>query len=192
MVLLEKADVREHFDRIANVYEPRKKQFYLNIIRSEVRKLHGDRAVDLGCGSGLALTWLEAVEKVGIDLSSRLLKFGRSRGECVVGDIEESPFKAATFDLILCLDVLEHLPTLKVIQEAHRLLSKNGTFLLAAANSKYAPLLNILEKFKLKMPEGPTTWWAKRQIQNALNQAGFAFHRESRLFFMDFYRCTKS
>jgi SAM-dependent methyltransferase len=68
--------------------------------------------LDAGCGSGRNLVELSAFGRVvGLEPSSRGAEVARARGvgEVVVAEIETMPFDASCFDLIACLDVLEHI-----------------------------------------------------------------------------------
>jgi SAM-dependent methyltransferase len=107
------------------------------IVRSEVDRLKlpaGAYVLDAGCGSGRELQDLAAYGSVyGVELDPDAAAYAAARGlgEVRVGKVEELPWDAAMFDLITCLDVLEHLP------EDHRALlelrrvSKPGGWLLA-------------------------------------------------------------
>ena len=71
------------------------------------------RILDAGCGSGRTLEDLVAYGEVsGIEISPEAAEVARGRdcGEVFVGRLEQLPWEADTFDLITCLDVLEHVP----------------------------------------------------------------------------------
>jgi SAM-dependent methyltransferase len=86
------------------------------IIRAELDRLplgSDPRILDAGCGSGRTLQELVDYGTVsGIELSEDAAEVARGRGlgEVVVGRLEELPFAAESFDLITCLDVIEHTP----------------------------------------------------------------------------------
>jgi ubiquinone/menaquinone biosynthesis C-methylase UbiE len=86
------------------------------IIRVELDRLRlpaGAAVLDAGCGSGRQLQELERYGEVhGIDVNAQAADMARSRGhgEVVWGPLEQLPWPDAKFDLITCLDVLEHLP----------------------------------------------------------------------------------
>jgi len=86
------------------------------IIRAELDRLPlrpGARVLDAGCGSGRTMVDLRRYgEVVGIELSEDAAEIARERdcGEVVIGRIEQLPFEDGTFDLITCLDVIEHTP----------------------------------------------------------------------------------
>jgi SAM-dependent methyltransferase len=71
------------------------------------------RLLDAGCGSGRTLDELSRYGRVsGIDLSPEAVASARRRGhdDVRVARVEQLPFDDATFDLVTCLDVVEHTP----------------------------------------------------------------------------------
>jgi ubiquinone/menaquinone biosynthesis C-methylase UbiE len=87
------------------------------VIRAELDRLPlpaGAHVLDAGCGSGRTLVELVRYggEVSGIELDTGAAELARRRGlgEVQVGRLEELPWDDATFDLITCLDVIEHVP----------------------------------------------------------------------------------
>ena len=86
------------------------------IIRAELDRLGvaaDARVLDAGCGSGRTMQELADYGQVsGIELDPAAAGLARDRnvGEVQVGRLEELPWDDATFDLITCLDVIEHVP----------------------------------------------------------------------------------
>jgi SAM-dependent methyltransferase len=86
------------------------------IIRAELDQLplpvHAS-VLDAGCGSGRTLQELVDYGEVqGIELNEQAGELARARGhgEVRIGRLEELPWASGTFDLITCLDVIEHTP----------------------------------------------------------------------------------
>jgi len=73
---------------------------------------NGVRSVlDLGCGDGTLLGAMdETLFKVGIDISHTALRLVK-RGHPILASSEALPFKQGAFDLLMCTEVLEHLPS---------------------------------------------------------------------------------
>ena len=86
------------------------------IIRAELDRLSlpaGGRVLDAGCGSGRTMQELVDYGRVsGLELNADAAALARDRGlgEVMIGRLEELPWEDGTFDLITCLDVIEHVP----------------------------------------------------------------------------------
>ena len=106
------------------------------IIRTELDRLPlpaDARLLDAGCGSGRTLEELvDYGEVYGIELDPEAAEVARSRGVGQVerGRLEELPWEDATFDLITCLDVIEHTPDDRVTLRELRRVCKPGGWLL--------------------------------------------------------------
>jgi SAM-dependent methyltransferase len=106
------------------------------IIRAELDRLPlpaSARVLDAGCGSGRTLDELSPYGEVfGIELDPGAADVARARGrgEVVVGRLEELPWEDGSFDLITCLDVIEHTPDDRVTLSELRRVSRPGGYLL--------------------------------------------------------------
>lgn len=90
-------------------------------LRAAIGSLHlqpGMRVLDAGCGTGEALHWLaEAVGPggtvVGIDLAAAHVATARAsappRTLVLQGDLRQTPLPGASFDLIWCVNTINHL-----------------------------------------------------------------------------------
>jgi SAM-dependent methyltransferase len=106
------------------------------IIRAELDNLPlpaGAQVLDAGCGSGRTLQELASYGEVhGIELSPEAAAIARGRelGDVRVGRLEELPWDDATFDLVTCLDVIEHTPDDRATLRELRRVTKPGGWLL--------------------------------------------------------------
>ena len=82
--------------------------------------------LDAGCGDGFIINSLpQELYSVGLDLSTEALKHV-IRKKCL-GSITNLPFPDSSFDLVMCNDVIEHLPEplmLQALKELSRVASK--------------------------------------------------------------------
>lgn len=77
----------------------------IELIPSDVQTI-----LDVGCGNGTFLNVLpNKYQAVGLDSSQEALKYVKTKA--IHGDIAALPFGSASFDLVTCLEVLEHLPS---------------------------------------------------------------------------------
>jgi SAM-dependent methyltransferase len=106
------------------------------IIGEELDKLPlpaGAHVLDAGCGSGRTLVELARYGTVsGIELHEEAAELARGRGPFDVrtGRLEELPWEAGSFDLITCLDVVEHTPDDVATFRELRRVSRPGGWLL--------------------------------------------------------------
>jgi SAM-dependent methyltransferase len=109
-----------------------------------------DRVLELGCGSGSTLAWLRQTRgvgtTVGIEIEPRVAEAARSKVDHVLNlDAEREPLPAelGRFDLMLCLDVLEHFrdpwKSLAELVAAHLL--PGGTVIASVPNVRHAGVI---------------------------------------------------
>jgi SAM-dependent methyltransferase len=98
---------------------------------------HGHRVLDLGCGAGHFLAWLErrdAFRLDGLDLSEASVRAARhltSGAEVVVGDAESLPYPDASFDRVVCNGSIHHMPHVEVaLRELYRVVVPGGRIVL--------------------------------------------------------------
>jgi ubiquinone/menaquinone biosynthesis C-methylase UbiE len=105
----------------------------------------GGRALDVGCGNGLAAVNLAkrrpGVRVVGVDLSDAMIELANQRGRGVpnvrfeVADAMALPFSDASFDLCVSIASVKHWPDQqKGVNELHRVLKRGGSAFVLEAN----------------------------------------------------------
>jgi SAM-dependent methyltransferase len=114
------------------------------LLRNELRGPR-PRVLDAGCGTGAGARWartrLGAATVVGVDVSSAALRLFRARAgvPALQADVLDLPFRATVFDLVVCHDLLQHLPTdvrdRRALAELRRVLRPGG-LLLVRSNSR--------------------------------------------------------
>ena len=99
----------------------------------------GGRALDLGCGMGEFLQVLEerGLAAFGVEGNADQARAIRERGLGVgLADLEAPlPFSDATFDLVTCLEVIEHVAQADgLMEEIRRVLKPGGHLVLSTPN----------------------------------------------------------
>lgn len=100
------------------------------------------KVLDIGCGTGNSLKWVKdncACEWIGgVELNPEAAAEARNKlDDLYEGNIEhiDLPIKPSTLDLILCLDILEHLINpWGVVSRLQKLLKPGGAFVVSLPN----------------------------------------------------------
>lgn len=105
------------------------------LIESLLKKTNlpkNSKILDVGCGSGHS----SSISKeyggyFGLDVSPKNLKMNELAKYKIVGDANNIPITACNFDLVLCLDILEHLnDDVGSIKESLRVLKEGGYLII--------------------------------------------------------------
>ena len=118
---------------------------YFDEVRGDIlsllpRKIN--RLLEIGCGSGNTLNYIKNKYRCdwtcGVELVHEVAEMARSKVDLVIeGDIEniDLPIEPASLDVILCLDVLEHLiDPWKVMSKLGVLLKSDGVIIASIPN----------------------------------------------------------
>lgn len=145
----ENENFKEFYQTVGSVY-PEESLVY-KTLRGKVRRqfilrhlnLFNGLLLDLGCNRGAYISDYKNGSAIGLDLSFPVLSRARKQlGNIFLqGDAQNPAIKNEGVDVILCSEVLEHLPDAqKVISEAHRILRPGGVLFLTTPNySKEKP-----------------------------------------------------
>jgi len=110
---------------------------YLNMVNKyfDVLNGKGKKALEIGCAYGYGLKLLETIgyDVYGIDFSEYAIKqakdFLGDSGYIAVADGRQLPFRDSQFDLVIAIDVLEHVYHAKqVVANCYRVLKSGGLF----------------------------------------------------------------
>lgn len=112
------------------------------------------RVLEIGCGSGATLGWLRrhkgASHTVGVEIFEAAAQSARAHADevyCLDFERAELPMECSQFDVILCLDVLEHMvnPWQVVDRLVSRHLAPGGTLIVSLPNVRhYSVVLPLL------------------------------------------------
>jgi len=105
------------------------------ITTSALNASRSDLILDLGAGTCWNAEWMQRLNlrPVSVDISFDMLRMGRDRllssgaARAVAGDLEQLPFRTASFDKAVCLNALHHVPRMDAaLKEVSRVLRPTG------------------------------------------------------------------
>lgn len=167
---------------------------HLNPVRFEffderVGEWKDKRVLDLGCGGGFVSEELarRGAQVVGVDPSDPLVSVARRHAQQSgfgidyrVGTGEQIPAADQSFDVVVCVDVLEHVADLeRVMREIHRVLKPGGLFLYDTINRtvfSFLWMIVALEWISGRIPRGTHDWRKfirPQELDSLLKLGGF-------------------
>ena len=153
----------------------------------------GDRVLDLGCGEGrhaISLHLETDAEVVGVDLSEADLATAKSRladnlatdgvyagsGSCSfeLGDATALSFADASFDCVVCSEVLEHIPDYQaVLAEINRVLKPDGIMALSVPRAWPEAICWRLSKAYYQVEGGHIRIFNAQQLLSEVEDLGW-------------------
>lgn len=201
----------EKFTQLANQWWDPNGKFkplhLINPLRSDYinKKINvsGKSVLDVGCGGGILSESLarKGAKVTGIDLSEGPLKVAQIRNEKVNLDIDYKKISTnqlvdsgEKFDVIACLEMLEHVPDpSEIVSDCEKLLKKNGhiffstinrnlkSFVFAILGAEY--ILNIL-------PQGTHDFEKlikPSELRNYIDKSGLSFEEIRGMSYLPFF-----
>lgn len=116
---------------------------YYHHVRTEIQPLlpkNASRILDIGAGGGNTLCWLKTIypkaKTTGVELNAKLKdELKRNADVAIFESIDECVTRLGGFDLILLLDVLEHVPdSTSTLQKVRQLLQPGGRIIVSVPN----------------------------------------------------------
>jgi SAM-dependent methyltransferase len=133
--------IPERFDPASQAGELAEAE-HLARYRCAARLAGGRRVLDSGCGTAYGTAMLAragATETVGVDVAPAVIEAARAEAppdvDLRVGDVTALDFEADYFDLVVCLEVIEHLEERdRALDELARVLAPGGVLLVSSPN----------------------------------------------------------
>jgi len=188
---------REHFNKIADKYDTWKKKnwyYYCNLkalYRENIPP--GAGVLEIGCGTGDILASLGCGRGAGLDISDEMIEIAKRK----YGSVNNLAFYAGTaetlelnekFDYIFLADVIEHLDNVNsTVGALKKFCRKDTKIIISMANPLWEPLLMMMEKLRLKMPEGPHQRISIKELKNIFKDNNFTVTNEGFRTLVPFY-----
>ena len=172
---------------------------------NEIIKLAPKNLLEIGIGNGLLANYLKqrGFNVTTIDIDKRL-------NPDRVGSVLSLPFPGESFELVVCFEVLEHLPYKdyrKALSEIHRVSSKHAVLSLPDSTRAYRfnILLPKIRELKILMPlprlkpwkhefDGEHYWvigkaeYPLRRVIGGMQSTGFEIKKTYRVFEIAYHR----
>lgn len=173
---------------------------YLDILEVASRHLSGRRVLDVGCGTGDFVAFLNAqgLEADGIEPSIQAVEVARMRGLSVRAETIEGCVDAvvagatAPYDMVSMLCVLEHIPDPRaMLTTVRRALAPGGVLCIKVPNDfstlqRAAQAVNGAEDWWIAVPDH-VNYFSADSLTVLLEQSGFRVHERFADFPMELF-----
>ena len=199
------------FDEVAQIWwDPKGEMGTLHTINplrmkfiTDVVDLAGRKVLDVGCGGGILTEALAkcGAQSTGIDLSKDSIEAAKVHAQRQgltidyrYENIEETVAKhAGGFDVVTCMEMLEHVPEPgKIIDACARLLKPGGHAFFSTINRTPKALLFVIiggEYILRLLPRGTHTYGKlirPSELKGWAHESGLDFHRLASLIYNPF------
>ncbi|OKH20751.1 bifunctional 2-polyprenyl-6-hydroxyphenol methylase/3-demethylubiquinol 3-O-methyltransferase UbiG [Chroogloeocystis siderophila] len=178
------------WDEDAKIYH----LYYLNQPRFEffsryISDWQGLKALDVGCGGGFSCEFMAelGVDVYGIDQSQKCVEAATNHAvnsgfeiNYCYGMAEDMPYPENYFDVVVCVDVLEHVESVPcVVSEIFRILKPNGLFFFDTINRNFKSklvMIWLMENILGEIQQGVHDWnkfIKPEELINLLENSGF-------------------
>jgi len=184
MSLNRKRLIQQQADKLAESRDQwiKKNSYFYNDDRSYMKFLVGEnaRVLELGCGTGQLLNFLNPSYGVGVDLSSNIISIAKKNYpnlEFVQGDLEDEMLISSLqgpFDFIILSDTIGYLDDCEnALAGLHSLCTPDTRLIISYYSWRWQPILTLGEKIGLKMPSVEMNWLSTEDTMGFLHLADF-------------------
>lgn len=187
-----KNTLREHADKFASdrLKWAKRSQYFHDIDKTYMRFLipENKRVLELGCGAGDLLASTHPEFGVGIDLSPKMISLAKQQHpnlSFIIGDIENPDLlhgiDSDPFDYIILSDTIGFLDDCQSTFELlHTLCHRDTRIIVNFYSYNWSPILSLLEKIGLKMPQQENNYLSLADIANIFQLADFDIVKQDR------------
>lgn len=152
------------------------------------KKFSAGKILDAGCGTGEYFPYYNGTEIYGVDLTARYLKKipvkkYKQKISLKKADVRKLPFKANTFDFVLCAAVLEYMQNKKeldkAVNELKRVLKPHGMLVVSVPHkNNFTEFIrkDIIGKFISQNAKDPYFIMGKEYTDKTMKSYGFTIH----------------
>ena len=160
----------------------KKNSYFYNDDHSYTSFLVGDskRVLELGCGTGQLLNYLNPSYGLGVDLSINMISIAEKNYpnlEFIHGDMEDRNLISSiqgTFDYIILSDAIGYLDDCEeLFSSLHSICNSDTRLIISYYSWRWQPILTIGEKLGFKMPSVEMNWLTTEDTMGFLQLADF-------------------
>jgi ubiquinone/menaquinone biosynthesis C-methylase UbiE len=177
--------VRSHWNQVAPVYDGWNKAYdttHFQRFEEGLKNLDlraGMRLLDVWCRTGNASRYVAQAcpdaHYCGLELSDGLLWQARQKypqRDFVHGSMIHLPFAQASFDRVVSLETLEHIPDpLQFLVEVRRVLRTGGRLVLSTPPATAEWMTSLVDFLGMNHGEGPRCFLPSEQVKTLLKKA---------------------
>ncbi len=177
-------NIKEHFEEVALKYDWYKERawYYYDwlkkVCKTHIPLAQHKRILELGCGTGDVLAFLNPKYGLGIDISENMItiakkKYRSHKNLKFMTGAGETLKLNEQFDVILMPDIIEHLADVReTFKRLYDIADKKTKIIVTMINPIWEPILMAGEKLGKKMPEGPHNRISYRELKKILRELG--------------------
>lgn len=172
--IMEKSEYKYQFKvEVSDWWFVAKRNKLIHYINTYLKK--ESKILDMGCGTGIIMKKFQNLgfNICGIDKSSDAISFCKKRGlnNVKLGDGNNIPFENEKFDIVIALDILEHVDDDSlVLKEMNRVLKKGGKLIISVPAFKFLWTQHDIEVQHKRR-------YAKSNLESKIIQSGFKIKR---------------
>ncbi|UCC39552.1 MAG: glycosyltransferase [Candidatus Aminicenantes bacterium] len=156
----------------------RRNRYYNKLLNKHIHFLvqPDSKILEIGCGTGQLLNFLEPKIGVGIDFSKEMIKIASSKYNRLKFEVADAhDFTISDkFDYIILSNVVGYFEDVqKVFRNIKKNCTKKTRIIIAYYNFLWEPILKLAEKLGLKMKEPFSNWLSRKDIENLLYLEGY-------------------
>lgn len=115
------------------------REFFKRVLQESSKVTKGKKLLDVGCGVGTALEVARKMgfEAEGVELNQKLSEIAREKGFVIYNDFIENLNLAHKYDIILMMDLIEHLTDpLSILNSLKKNLADDGVIVIYTPNHR--------------------------------------------------------
>lgn len=173
--------MQSHFDSQAPVLDVRQARWPSRaaLVAAKINRLapKRGRALDIGCNTGVNLKALgPGWERVGVELSAPLAQVARHQvpAQVHIRPVEEVDEPPASFDLVTCYAVIEHLfDPAAFVDRVHALLRPGGLLVLMTGDCESRLARQMGDGWPLRVSPDHVSFFSARSLRRLVDEKGF-------------------